>query len=274
MRLVLVALGVCALAAACKVDTTVSIKVERDGSGVVTVTAVLDADAVNAAEVGGGKLEERVRLGDLTNAGWTVDPWVRAADGSAQIVMSKEFSQPSEVAGIVREINGASGPLRDVSVTREEGTFSTTYSATGTLDLAQLQTGLTADPEVVAALSNQQVDVNAVDQTLLADIREALGVRVQVELPGGTTTVNGESGKTATIDASTTVLDSKRVLLVIIALVLVASAVLVLIWPGRRRRRRRGATRPTQATEGTAPATRARSSRPRRGAPPPDAGRS
>ena len=37
MRLVLVALAVAVVAVACKVDTTVSIKVRDDGSGVVTV---------------------------------------------------------------------------------------------------------------------------------------------------------------------------------------------------------------------------------------------
>ena len=46
------------------------------------------------------------------------------------------------------------------------------------------------------------------------------------------------SGKTATIDASTSVLDTERVVLVVVAVVLVALAILVLLWPGRRRRRR------------------------------------
>ena len=43
--------------------------VHDDGSGVVVVHAVLDADAVKAVEAGGGKLEDRVRLGDLSKAG-------------------------------------------------------------------------------------------------------------------------------------------------------------------------------------------------------------
>jgi hypothetical protein len=249
LRLVLVALGVCVLAAACKVDTTVSIKVHEDGSGVVTVTAVLDPDAVKAAEAGGGKLEDRVRLADLTKAGWTMQPWARAADGSAQLVLSKPFTSPAQVAGIMREVSGTAGPLRDVSVTRDRGLFSTTYAAKGTLDLAQLQTGLTSDPGVVASLSNQQVDVNAIDQSLLADIRDAFGLKVEVELPGGTTTVKGVSGKTTAIDTSTSVLDAKRVVLVVVAVVLVAFALLVLLWPGRRRRRR--STRATRVRAST-----------------------
>ena len=270
IRLVLVALAVMLVAAACKVDTTVTVTVHDDGSGVVSVTAVLDPDAVKAAEEGGGKLEDRVRLADLTNAGWTVQPWARAADGSAQIVLSKPFTSPDQVAGIMREVSGATGPLRDVSVTRDRGAFSTSYSATGSLDLEELQTGLTADPDLVASLTNQQVDVNAIDQTLLADIREAFGLRVEVELPGGTTTVDGVSGKTATIHASTSVLDTQRVVLVIVALALVVLAILVVLWPGRRRRRR--SSRASRATAGTRPVSRGRSSRRRRAAPPPDSG--
>ncbi len=238
MRLVLVALVLVVLAAACKVDTTVTIKVRKNGSGVVTVTAVLDADAVKAAESGGGKLEERVRVADLSKAGWTVKPWARASDGSAQIELSKPFSSPSEVAGIVEELSGKVGPLRDVTVSRDQGAFSTTYSAKGTIDLANLQTGLTTDPGVVAALSNQQVDVNAIDQSLLAEIRDSFGLKVNVELPGRTTTVRGVSGKATAIDASTSLLDSKRVVLLVVALALVVLALVVLFWPGRRRRRR------------------------------------
>jgi hypothetical protein len=257
------------LAAGCKVDTTVTIKVNRNGSGVVTVAAVLDADAVKAAEARGGKLEDRVRVSDLTKAGWTVQPWARAADGSAQLTVSKPFTSPAEAAGIIAELSGKVGPLRGVSVTRSKGLFSTTYSVTGAIDLEQLQTGLTADPGVVAALTNQHVDINAVDQSLLAEIRDSLGVQVRVELPNGTTTVTGVEGSRTAIDASTSVLDTKRVVLLAVALVLVVAAVLVLVWPGRRRRR---ASRGRETTPGTPPVSRTRSSRPRGAAPPPSAG--
>ncbi|HEU5309085.1 MAG TPA: hypothetical protein VFW97_17300 [Acidimicrobiia bacterium] len=236
------------LAAACKVDTTVTVTVHDDGSGVVTVTAVLDADAVKATESGGGKLEDRLRLGDLAQAGWTLQPWARAADGSAQITFSKPFSSPEQATAIVKELNGTVGPLHDLTVSRDPGTFSTTYSTTGTLDLKHLQTGLTADNDVVGSLVKQGVDANAVDQSLLADLRDSFDLTVKVEQPGGTTVVKGVPGKTTPVDASTSVLDTTRVILVTIAVVLVVAAVVVLLWPRRRRRRRanrrgaRGAT--------------------------------
>jgi len=280
IRLVLVALAVLLLAAACKVDTTVTVTVRDDGSGVVGVTAALDPDAVKAAESGGGKLEDRVRLGDLTDAGWSVQPWARAADGSAQIRFTKPFENAAQATAILKELNGTVGPLRDVTVTRDSGTFSTSYATAGTLDLKDLQTGLTADPDVVGSLLVQAVDAGAVDQSLLADLRDSFGLTVKVELPGGTTVVKGTPGQTAPVDASTSVLDTTKVILVTVAVVLVVLAIVVLLWPGRRRRRAtrrsdgRGAPRRgvPAATAGTTPASPAPSSRPRRAARPPGAG--
>ena len=266
------------LAAACKVDTTVTVTMHDDGSGVVKVTAVLDPDAVKAAESGGGKLEDRVRLGDLTKAGWTVQPWARAPDGSASITFTKPFSNPEQATAIVQELNGTAGPLRNVTITSDAGTFSTSYEAKGTLDLKDLQTGLTSDKDVVGALVAQSVDAGAVDQKLLADLRDSLGMTVKVELPGGTTVVKGVPGQSTPVDASTSVLDTTKVILVTVAVVLVVLAAVVLLWPGRRRRRsaQRRATRSRGpgASAGSPPTNRAPSSRPRRAAPPPGVDRS
>ena len=168
------------------------------------------------------------------------------------------------------------GPLRDLTVTRDAGSFSTSYATTGTLDLKDLQTGLTSDPDVVGSLLGQSVDAGALDQTLQADLRDSFGLTVKVEQPGGTTVVKGVPGQAKPVDASTSVLDTTKVILVTIAAVLVVLAIVVLLWPGRRRRRRatrRGAGSPRDAAtmQGSAPASRAPSSRPRRAAPPPGA---
>jgi len=106
-------LAVLLLAAACKVDTTVTVTVHDDGSGVVGVTAVLDPDAVKAAESGGGKLEDRVRLGDLTDAGWTVHPgeilreeFLEPMNISAYRLAMELHVSPPTVNDIVREKRG------------------------------------------------------------------------------------------------------------------------------------------------------------------------
>ncbi len=194
LRLLLVALAFIVLAAGCKVDTTVSILMRDDGSGMVQVTAALDSDAVRAAEAGGGKLEDRVRLADLGAAGWKVSPWTHASDGSARLRLSKPFDAPAQVHDIVGEISG---------------------------------------------LTNQHINVSALDQALLAEVRSALRLRVRVQLPGqGAAQTVGRAGKQVPIAVSTSVLDIKRLALIAAAVVLVVLAVLVLIWPGGRRRSR------------------------------------
>ncbi len=239
-RLLVLLVALVALLTACKVDTAVTIDVHDDGSGVVTVRATLDAEAVGEAEAGGAKLEDRVRVGDLTTAGWTVSPWVRSDAGTAQIELSKPFSSPDQVAGIVKEISGPDGPLRDVHLTRDRGAASTNYRVTGAVDLAAIGTGVAADPDLVAALTNQQVDVNAIDQSLLTELRNAVSVSVVVNFPdGSSTTVNGTAGRRVPIDVSTSMLDTRRLALLGLAAVLAVLAVVALL-VGRRRRRARG----------------------------------
>jgi hypothetical protein len=213
-----------------------------DGSGVVTVDAVLDPGAVQAAEAGGGKLEDRVRLGDLTAGGWTVSPWARRADGSAKLTLSKPFANPDEVTGILDEVSGSVGPLKNVRAVRDRGAVSTRYELTGDIDLTAVQTGLAADPDLVAKLTGQQIDVHALDTALAAQLASAMSLRVVAALPGGTTTFVGEAGKTVPIDASTSVLDMRRIGLIAVAAILIALAVVLLVG-GRRSRRRRHTAR-------------------------------
>lgn len=224
---------------ACAVDTTVTVKVEEDGAGFVRVDVTADAEAVQQAEVGGGTLEERVRLTDLPDAGWTVEPWVRNPDGSASLTLSKPFSAVDQVAGILAELDGDAGPLRSASFTRERSLFATEFTADATVDLGALDTGLLSDPELVANLQAQGLDVSGVDQQLLTQLREALGVRLVVELPDGERTViEPAPGEAATLDASSSVLDLRRLLLAVAAVVLVGVAIAVALWPRTRVRRR------------------------------------
>ena len=227
-----------------------------DGSGVVTVSTVLDGDAVKSAEAAGGKLEARVRTADLSGSGWTVQPWVRKPDGSARLVLRKPFASPAQLAAIIGEVSGRAGPLRDVGLTRDHGLLSTDYRVHGRIDLGAMGTGVTADPAVAAALANQKVDVAALDRTLLAQLRQSVGVRVVVQTPGGITTIVGKPGTAVPIDASGSVTDTQRVALLATAVVLVLVAIVVLLWPRRRAQRRTatGATR-SRATPTTARAT-------------------
>jgi hypothetical protein len=239
LSLVLVALAL--LLAGCKVDTTVTVDVHDDGSGTVTVAAHLDATAVQAVVETGKKLDDSVRLGDLAKAGWKIEPWATAPDGSATVTMSKAFTSPDQIGGILGEVSGANGPLRDVTASRDRGIFSTDYEVKGAVDLGAIATGVTADPDLVKSLTGQHVDVSALDASVLQQLKDALSVQVVVNLPGGTKTIVGVPGQRVELDASTSVRDTRRIVLLVVAVVLVVIAVVV--WVGGRHSRYRHRSR-------------------------------
>lgn len=228
------------LVSACSVDTTVTVKVREDGSGFVRVDVLADAEAVQQAQVGGGTLEERVRLADLSAAGWTVEPWVRNLDGSASLTLSKPFTDVDQVSGILAELSGDAGPLQASEFTRTRSLFSTKTAASATVDVDRMTTGILADPDLVASLQAQGLDVAAVDQQLAAQLREAFHLKLVVELPDGQrTVVEPAAGAPATVDSAASVLDTRRILFTVLALVLLAGVIVVLLWPRRRVQRRR-----------------------------------
>ena len=250
-------------------------RVKEDGSGVVELTVVADAEAVRAVESGGVMLEQAVRLTDLEAAGWVVEPWVRAEDGTATLVLSNRFQNVSEVAGIFRDISGSEGPLRSVRATRELGLLATEYEVKGRADLLGVQTGVPADTALVESLAAQGVDVNVIDQQLLAQVKSSFGLEVTVHLPGeAPKTFTAVPEKAVPIDASTSVQNTQRLIFLVAALGFALLGLIVWIRGGRRRRRR---PRPGPAPRrgGPAPATRAAPAPPPRrvpsrgGAPPP-----
>jgi hypothetical protein len=266
----LVALALVGVLSACSVDATVTVKVREDGSGTVSAVVTADAEAVQAAEVGGGKLEDRVRLSDLPDAGWTVQPWVRNVDGSATLTLRKPFTNVDEVPGILHELNGDHGPLQSADFTRARSFFSTQYTATGEIDLGAIGTGIADDAELVQHLQAQGVDVAGVDAQLLDQLQRAFTVRLVVELPGREpVTIEPAAGASAPIKVSSSVQDTRRVTFVAIAGGLLVLAMIVAVWPrgrkrgGRRTRRRGKRTREvihldpeaTPTTRGTPPAS-------------------
>ena len=242
MRRLLVVVVACVLLAGCKVDTTLTIDVHDDGGGSVRVRVALDADAVQNAQAGGGMLEDRVRLGDLQAAGWTVTPWRRAPDGSATVSLRKDFANAGELAGVVAEVSGKDGPLPGVALERNRGFLSTEYKVKGAADLSRLTAGIADDPEVVAQLTGQRVDLAQIDQRLAQQINDAFQLRIRFVFPGGDVTeVNPKPGKKVSLATSTSQFDTTRALLLAGAVVLGAVGVVLLVrgeLRGRRRRRR------------------------------------
>ena len=186
-----------------------------------------------------------MRLGDLEAAGWSVSPWRRAPDGSATVSLHKDFANAGELASVVTELSGKDGPLRGVTLERDRGLLSTDYRVKGEADLSRLTAGVADDPEVVAQLTGQRVDVAQIDQRLAQQINKAFRLRIRFVFPGGQVTqVEPKPGKKVSLATTTTQFDTTRALPLGGAVVLGALGVVVFVRGEVRRRRQHRQGRP------------------------------
>ena len=132
---------------ACKVDTTVTVEVAADGSGVITLIAVADAEVVTQAP----GLADDLRFDDAVAAGWALDGPTPTDDGGLTATLTHEFATVQEATALLQSINGVDGPLHGVAVTRTVADGQVTTALVGSL---RVDGGLNAfaDPDVLAAI--------------------------------------------------------------------------------------------------------------------------
>lgn len=205
----------------CSTTTTVSIDMRSDGSGQVQVETQLDEEAVRALEVGDQRLDDFVRIDDLTEAGWKISPWDRRSDGTAVLVLMREFANPSELGDVVDQLNGSSGPFRDFRAARNDQVLRSKYSVRGELDLENIDTGIDADEELLTNLQTEGVDIDQLNTDLARFLGSGFTLRVSVDIPGaGTKEWDVKPGSAETFSRSSTVLEFGRILRAILVLIL------------------------------------------------------
>lgn len=185
------ALALTALLSACRVDTTVDLRVEADGSGTLTVIAVADAGVVEAAP----GLADDLRFDDAVAAGWQITGPSITDDGGLKVEVSHPFQTIEQATALLASVSGANGPLHDLALTRSVTADAVSTGLTGTL---RVDGGLSAfaDPDLLAA----------VGATPYADAITAAGsqpaqaatVTVRVALPGSLAAADPQ----ATVDGS------------------------------------------------------------------------
>ena len=116
--------------AACRVDATVTVDVADDGSGHVDLLVELDTAAVEAL----GGLDDRVRVGDLVDAGWVIDG-PETANGAARISARKAFDHPDRLGAVLAEVVGPTA-IAEVRLVRERTFAETTWRLDGRIDLS------------------------------------------------------------------------------------------------------------------------------------------
>ncbi len=210
-RLLILVVGALALTA-CKVDATVDVAVKADGTGVITLTAVADADVLAQAP----GLAQDLRFDDAIAAGWVMTPPAATDAGGLQVVLKHEFVTAEEATALLRSINGAGGPLHDVVLTRTVTDDDITTSLAGTL---RVDGGIDAfaDPDVLAAIGGSPYADNIAATGLRPT--DVVTFTFTADLPGESATVATGSAVgdqalawSVPLDQTSVVLDSSFVL--------------------------------------------------------------
>lgn len=178
-RLIALLLGVLVLSA-CRLDVVVTVEMEPDGTGLVTVVAVADADLVSRVP----DLVDDLRLADAEANGWIVEGPVADDEGNLSITLSHTFASATELANV---LNSIGPPLGDAAGqvaaarTFDPSSEQTTNAVRGTLVLPNgFETF--ADADLVAAVGGLPFgeDIAATGLTPA----DAMSFTYRVALPG------------------------------------------------------------------------------------------
>jgi hypothetical protein len=130
VRLLLALAGLVALTA-CQLDASVELVIDADGTGTLTVTAVADAEVVEAAP----GLAEDLRLDDAVAAGWIVEGPAETEEGGLRLVLQHPVTSAAEATNLLRSLGPPFAGMelaRDVSA--DGRTVTTTLSGQLVLD--------------------------------------------------------------------------------------------------------------------------------------------
>jgi len=172
------------LLAACRVDTTVSMKVERNGSGSISVTIVADEDIVAQAP----KLSTDLNFGDLTKAGWKVIGPERTDEGGLRVTLTHNFDNETQATALLTQLNGNRGPFREVKVTREGKSRDSVWKLSGRLEVTG---GLQAfaDDQLIQVVGSTPYEQTVKEAGL--DLGKAVGLQFDATLPGDIKSTTG-----------------------------------------------------------------------------------
>jgi len=227
------------IATGCQVQIHTTVSMQGNGKGKVTQAVGFDDAALRRV----GNLDLQLRVDDLRQAGWTVEPAVKEGD-ITWVRAYHPFSSPSEATRLVGQISGPDGPYRDVVVKHSDGLLSSSSSVTGVIDTTA-GFKMFGDPALVATMGGDGTG-GLLDRIAKEEGRPAadmVTVSFTSELPGisRTTDVVFSDSKPTVFKVGATksnLLDLLRNLVVIV-LVAITAAVIALRIRARRLRTRR-----------------------------------
>lgn len=235
--LVVAALGLVVSTGACRADVAIDVDVNSDGSGMLTTTLTLDSEAVKALR---GTVEERLEVDDLREAGWSV-VIAGVKSGGARVTARRSFAGPVQLATLVRELSGAQGPLREVSLERDRSILRGRYRFKAEVDLRAAETGIGGDTQLAATLRSAGIDQAQLEELFRSRMADGMTMSVGVDLPGsGGAERVAKPGKLTELSASSTTWAYDRIALLALAALLLVVVLLALLVPAGSHRELRG----------------------------------
>ncbi len=174
IRRVLAVLACALVLASCRVDVSVDMQVEPDGTGTITFVATADAELVTAVPT----LADDLALDDVIAAGWTVEGPTPTADGGLTITLRHNFFSDAEASNL---LNSLGPPFAEMAYVRNTTGDDTTNRLSGLLGLSDGFASF-ADDDLVAAVGSlpfaEQLERSG------ATPADSLGATIRVSLPG------------------------------------------------------------------------------------------
>jgi len=174
IRRVLVLCVCVAALAGCRVDISVDMVVEPDGTGTITLVASADAEVVAAVPT----LADELATDDIIAAGWAIEGPTVLPDGGLTITLSHDFASDAEATNL---LNSIGPPFNQMAVTRNTSGEDTTTRLTGLLGLPDGFESF-ADEDLVAAVGSvpfsEQIAASG------ATPESSINAVIRAELPG------------------------------------------------------------------------------------------
>jgi hypothetical protein len=183
-RTLLIVSGVLTLAlltAGCQLEVAVSVVMDPDGTGTVTVVAVADPELVAQVD----DLADALVFDDAEEGGWTIDGPTETSDGGLVATFTHPFSSAQELANV---LNSIGPPYTDMLAGRVTEGEQTANEIRGTLVLPDGFASF-ADADLVEAVGGLPF-ADRFDATGVTP-EEAMSFTLAVNLPGEVITTTG-----------------------------------------------------------------------------------
>lgn len=236
----------------CRVDQTVTLSVNPNGSGRVIVVVTADKGVVDKAP----SLAQDIRTDDLKKAGWKVNGPDKTPAGGLRIELTRSFDTPGEATAVLDQISEERGPLHDIVLARSGKDTNSTWTLAGRLEVSG---GLDAFIDNAARELLDVTPYAAEVEEAGVDLGDAVSITFNAELPGSVDSTTGLQNDGAVtwripmdgskIDVATTSTHvavassisrvARSLLLALLVLWVVATVILLLLVSNARNRRRR-----------------------------------